>query len=87
MTLKMKLKVCAPGLTSRAVLANLSAIKLVDVAVPTTDGRWLILPRCTEPEAQQMMILEKLRLELSVHPPPRIRGDKIELPAQTATVL
>jgi transposase len=81
MTLKMKLQAHAPGLSPRAVLQSLSAIQMMDVEVPTTDGRCLVMPRYTEPEAQQQMILQKLRLKLPAQPPPRIRAGQIELPA------
>jgi transposase len=80
MTLKMKLSNAAPGLTPRAALQSLSAIQMLEVHVPTRDGRELIMPRYTEPEAQQKMVLEKLGLTLPPQPPPRIRGGKLELP-------
>jgi len=73
-TLRMKLRRAAPGLTPRAVLQSLSAIAMVDVHIPTTDGRVLILPRYTEPEAEQQMILDKLHLQLPAQPPPRVRA-------------
>ncbi len=79
--LRMKLTVAAPGLTPREVLKSLGAIQMLDVAIPTTDGRELVLPRHTEPEAEQMMILEKLKLDLPPQPPPRIRAASIVLPA------
>jgi transposase len=80
-TLRMKLTVAAPGLTPREVLKSLGAIQMLDVAIPTTDGRELVLPRHTEPEPEQTMILEKLNLELPPQPPPRIRAASIVLPA------
>jgi transposase len=79
--LKMKLTPHAPGLSPRSAIEKLSAIKLVDVEIPTTDGRWLILPRYTEPEAEQLMVLEKLGWQLPGQPPPRIRGGQVDLPA------
>ena len=84
-TLRMKLATAAPGLTPRAVLQSLSAIQMVEVHVPTSDGRVLVMPRHTEPEAQHRMILEKLNLGLPPQPPPRIRGGKVEL-AKTSPV-
>jgi len=72
-TLRMRLREAAPGLTPRAVLESLAAIQMVDVEVPTTDGRTLLLRRHTEPEAPQQMLLEKLHLTLPAQPPPRIR--------------
>ena len=71
-TLKQRLQAHAPGLTPRAVLDKLAAIQMLDVWFPTTDGRWLIMPRYTEPEAEQALLLYKLKLNLPVQPPPRI---------------
>ena len=73
-TLRQKLARHAPGLTPRQVLASLRSIRVVDVHLPTTDGRELIMPRFTDPEAQQRMILQKLGLTLPAQPPPRIRS-------------
>jgi transposase len=84
-TLRMKLRKAAPGLTPRAVLQSLAAIQMVDVHIPTTDGRTLILPRHTEPEPEQQMILEKLRLTLPSQPPPRIREGQAVLPQACPT--
>jgi hypothetical protein len=77
-TLRAKLRPAAPGLTTRETLASLSTIQMVDVKIPTTDGRVLILPRYTEPEAEQQILLAKLGLTLPAQPPPRIR---VEIPA------
>lgn len=79
-TLRMMLRQAAPGLTPRAVLASLSAIQMVDVHIPTTDGRVLVLPRYTEPEPEQRMILEKLNRTLPAQPPPRIRPGEAHSP-------
>jgi hypothetical protein len=45
---------------------------MIDVHVPTTDGRELQLTRYTQPEPQLSLLLEKLKLELSAQPPPKI---------------
>jgi hypothetical protein len=79
-TLRMKLRACAAGLTPRAVLQALSAIQMVDVVIPTTDGRELVLPRYTEPQPESAMILEQLNLTLPPQPPPRIRAGQVEGP-------
>ena len=71
-TLKNRLTIHAPGLTPAAVLEKLAAVQMIDVHIPTTDGRWLILPRYTQPEAEVRMILDRLKLELPAQPPPRI---------------
>jgi transposase len=73
-TLRQKLIGHAPGLTSRETLESLRSIRMVDVHLPTTDRRELIMPRYTEPEPPQRMILEKLGLTLPAQPPPRIRS-------------
>jgi transposase len=75
--LRKHLEPTAPGLSPKAVLEQLGAIKMVDVCLPTRDGRWLIMPRHTEPEPEQQMLLEKLGLTLPAQPPPRIRGGKL----------
>jgi hypothetical protein len=71
-TLKARLRPLAPGLTPRAVLEKFAAIQMVDVHLPTTDGRTLILSRYTEPEPEQQLLLGRLRLQLPAQPPPRI---------------
>jgi len=73
-TLKQRLQAHAPGLTARAVLDKLASIEMLDVWFPTTDGRWLVMPRYTEPEAEQRLLLHKLKLHLPAQPPPRIKA-------------
>jgi transposase len=71
-TLKHRLQEHAAGLTPRAVLEKLAAIQILDVVLPTTDGRRLVMPRYTEPEPEQALLLHQLRLFLPQQPPPRI---------------
>ena len=71
-TLKNRLMIHAPGLTPSAVREKLASIQMIDVHIPTVDGRWLILPRYTQPDADVRLILNKLKLELPTQPPPRI---------------
>jgi transposase len=73
-TLKLQARQLAPGLTPRAILEKLSAIQMVDVHLPTTDGRHLILPRYTQPDPDQQLLLQRLKLVLPQQPPPRIRS-------------
>jgi len=73
-TLKQRLRALAPGLTPRAVIEELSGIQMVDVHVPTTDGRQLVLSRYTQPEPEQKLLLQRLQLRLPDQPPPRIMG-------------
>ncbi len=79
-TLKNRLQVLAPGLTPKAVLEKLATIQMLDVWFPTTDGRWLVMPRFTQPEADQAILLHKLKLELPQQPPPRIKARVPEFP-------
>ena len=72
-TLCKRLEAHAPGLTARAVLESLSGILMLDVHVPLTDGRELVMPRYTQPEAERQLILEKVGWDLPPQPPPRIR--------------
>jgi transposase len=71
-TLKNRLSLHAPGLTPTAVMEKLAMIQMIDVWIPTLDGRWLILPRYTQPEKDTKILLQKLKLELPTQPPPRI---------------
>jgi transposase len=76
-TLRKRLQVHAPGLTSRAVLETLSGILMLDVRVPLADGRELVMPRYTQPEAEHRLVLEKLGWDLPPQPPPRIRRSQL----------
>ena len=49
----------------------MAAIQMVDVYLPTTDGRAVILSRYTEPEADQAILLQRLKMSLLAQPPPR----------------
>jgi transposase len=73
-TLKNRLLIHAPGLTPGAVLEKLATIQMVEVWVPMVDGRWLMLPRHTQPEKDVQALLEQLQLKLPAQPPPRIKG-------------
>jgi transposase len=71
-TLKQRAKTKAPGLTPRAILEKFKAVQMIDVHLPTTDGRVLILPRYTQPEKDILLLLHQLSLTLPEQPPPRI---------------
>jgi hypothetical protein len=79
-TLRQLLRPHAPGLTAPAVLETLATIQMVDVWLPTMDGRWLVLPRHTQPETEQKMVLQCLGLSLPPQPPPRITAAQIPAP-------
>ena len=73
-TLKNMARTQAPGLTPRAVIEKFAAIQMVDVHLPTSDGRELVLPRHTQPDDDQRLLLHQLGLRLPEQPPPRIRA-------------
>ena len=71
-TLKQRVRHLAPGLTPRSVLDKMAAMQMVDVHLPTTDGRTIVLSRYTEPEPDQALLLHRLKIRLPAQPPPRI---------------
>ena len=82
-TLKARLRPLAGGITPREVITKFKAMQMVDVRVPTTDKRELVPSRYTQPEADQRMLLERLRLRLPAQPPPKITARHV--PSKTAT--
>ena len=81
-TLKNRLQVYAPGLTPTAVLEKLAGIQMIDVCLQTTDGRTLVMPRYTEPEPEQTILLHKLKLVLPPQPLPLIRSNTHPFPKE-----
>lgn len=73
-TLREKLRLHAPGLTPRQLLDKFAAIQMLDVHIPTTDGREMVFTRHTQPEPDQQLLLERLGWELPPQPTPRISG-------------
>lgn len=71
-TLKARLKPAAGGITPREVLMKFKTMQMVDVRVPTTDGRELLLSRYTQPETDHCLLLDTLRLTLPAQRPPKI---------------
>ncbi len=71
-TLSQRLRTLAPGLTPRSVLEKFAALQMIDVHLPTTDGREIILTRTTQPEPELQLLLDKLKLELPAQSPPKI---------------
>ncbi len=82
-TLTQQLRPHATGLTPRSVLDKFAAMQMVDVEIPTADGRQIQLTRTTEPEPDVRLLLERLRLILPAQPPPKITA----IQAATATPL
>lgn len=71
-TLKARLRSLSTGLTPRAVLQKLAGMQMVDVRLPTTDGRELLLTRYTEPDADQRLLLTHMKMQLPKQHPPKI---------------
>jgi hypothetical protein len=71
-TLGRRLHALAPGLTPRSVLEKFAAVQMIDVHLPTTDGRELLLTRYIEPEPELKLLLNKLKLDLPAQPSPKI---------------
>jgi hypothetical protein len=82
-TLGRRLHALAPGLTPRSALEKFAAVQMIDLHVPTTDGRELVLTRYTEPEPELRLFLDKLKLVLPAQPRPRITTE----PSDPATPL
>src|SRR5580658_4442235 len=76
-TLKNRLMMHAPGLTPAAVFEKLAPIQMVEVWIPIVDGRWLVMPRHTQPEPDVQALLNQIRITLPSQPPPRIKASQI----------
>ena len=76
-TLKNRLMIHAPGLTPAAVLEKLATIQMIEVWIPMLDGRWLVLPRHTEPDRDVQAVLDHIQITLPSQPPPRIKASLI----------
>jgi len=57
---------------------KLATIQMVEVWIPMVDGRWLVMPRHTQPEPDVQALLNQIRITLSCQPPPRIKASQIE---------
>jgi transposase len=71
-TLRRRLRDLAPGLTTRSVLEKFKTLQMIDVHLPTTDGRRVIMSRYTQPEPELEILLKRLRLCFPKQPPPRM---------------
>jgi transposase len=74
--LKQKLRAAAGSLTPAQVIQSLKQIILVEVWFDLRKGGRICLPRITQPEAQQQLILHHLGWSLPAQPPPKIYRDQ-----------
>jgi hypothetical protein len=77
-TLRQLARGRAPGLTPRSILEQLKVIQMIDVHVPTTDGRELKMSRYTKPDKAQQLLLSQLNLQLPPQPPPQISAGDLQ---------
>jgi hypothetical protein len=68
-TLRQGLKTLTGGLRPRVVFEKRATRQRLDVRVPTTDGRKLLLVRRTEPDRDVALLLARLNLPLPPQPP------------------
>jgi hypothetical protein len=73
-TLRQRLRAVAGGLMPRVVFEKLATVQMLNVIVPTTDGRELVLVRRTEPSRDVALLVERLGWRLPAQPPPRLRS-------------
>ena len=78
--LKQKLKIVAESITPARALESLRSILMVEVWFRLRDGRHLCLPRITEPETHQALLLHHLGWNLPQQPPPRVYSHQIQTP-------
>ena len=71
-TLKNLARPQAPGLTPRAIVEKFAAIQMVDLHVPTADGRHLVLARHNQPSNDHELLLRQLDLALPKQPAPKL---------------
>jgi hypothetical protein len=73
-TLTRRLHGLAPRLSARGALAKLTAVQMIDVHLPATDGREIVLTRTTEPEPELPLLLDRMNLTPARSPEARRAG-------------
>ena len=58
------------------MLEKFAAVQMLDVHLPTTDGREIIMSRHTQPEKDLQLLLDQLNLTLPEQGPPKITAPK-----------
>jgi len=75
--LARRLHALAPGLSARSALEKFAAVQMIDVHLPTTDGREIVLTRYTQPEPELKLLIDRLKLQLPPQPLPRIAAIEV----------
>jgi transposase len=78
--LRKKAQRIASSLTPWQILEQLGQIALVEVWFELRDGRPICLPRITQPEPVQVLLLQRLNWQLPQQPPPRIYSKDLPQP-------
>ena len=86
-TVGRRLKALAPGLTPRSLFEKFAAVQMIDVHIPTTDGRELQLTRYTQPEPELQLLINQLKLTLPAQPPPKITAAALAQIARSEDLL
>ena len=86
-TLTRRLQALAPGLTARSAIEKFAAVQMIDVHLPTTDGREIRLTRYTHPEPELKLLIDRLKLRLPPQPPPRITATAITQASRSEDLL
>jgi hypothetical protein len=76
-TLARRLHALAPGLTARSALEKFAAVQMIDVHLPTTDGREIVLSRYTQPEPELKLLIDRLAYKLPQQPLPKITAAEV----------
>jgi transposase len=71
-TLKHMARQSASGLTPRTILEKFKTIQMIDVTIPTVDGRIVELPRYTQPDKDLQLLLHQLKITLPAQPNPKV---------------
>ena len=59
------------------MIEKFASVQMLDVHVPTTNGRELVLTRYTQPESELTLLLQQLALDLPAQPPPKITAQLV----------
>jgi hypothetical protein len=78
-TLRQMARVHAPGLSPRSILDQMRSIQMIDIHIPTTDGRELRMSRYTTPDKSQQLMLSQLQLQLPAQLPPEITSERVKV--------
>ena len=63
-----------------SIFCRWAAVQMIDVHIPTTDGRELHLTRYTVPEPELKLLLDKLKHALPAQPLPKITEHQAQQP-------